>query len=96
MNGLPLVSIAIELPNGLKETLYYPSEVVLNYLEEKEYSIEEFIKLASDSLDASQQRVIQKLGYQCLGCFFIKDKLSIWSRDLDQKSIISITKITIY
>ncbi|MHA1229970.1 MAG: hypothetical protein ACTSPQ_04930 [Candidatus Helarchaeota archaeon] len=66
---MPLVTVALELSNGLKETLYYPSSIVLKYIEEKDYYLKDFIKIAFESLNAAQEQVVKKYGHSCIGCF---------------------------
>lgn len=91
---MPVVTLAIELSNGKKDTLYYPSNVVLDYIQEMEYPMGEFIELASISLDKAQERVIDKFGHQCIGCYMIKSRLSEWAADLEENIKVYVRKIT--
>ena len=91
---MPLVTIALEISNGKKDTLYYPSNVVLDYIEENNYNLKDFIKLAMESLDQAQKRVKDKFGYQCIGCYIIKNRLLTWAKDYNEDLIVSVKKIT--
>ncbi|HUX99908.1 MAG TPA: hypothetical protein VMV49_10160 [Candidatus Deferrimicrobium sp.] len=90
---MPLTTIAIELSNGKKEILYYPSNVVKNYFQEtQELELLEFIQLALNSIEEAEKRVIEKYGYPCIGCIFLKQKLSNWGLQYKNETV-TITKI---
>jgi len=90
---MPLVSILIEFSNGAKENIYYPSTAVLNYIKKNEYTLNEFLELANKSLEEAQRRVKEKYGFECIGCYFLKDKFRRWSENLNADIIVSIKKI---
>jgi len=93
---VPIVIVAVELSNGRKEKLYYPSSIVLEYLKEKDYSLSNFIEIAMEALEESQKRVVEKYGHQCIGCYFIKQKLNNWCNEFDRNIIVSVRKIEHY
>jgi uncharacterized repeat protein (TIGR04042 family) len=85
---MPLTTIAVELSNGKKETLYYPSNVVKNYFQEtQELELLEFIQLAMNSIEEAEKRVIEKYGYPCIGCMFLKHKLTSWGHQYKNETV---------
>jgi uncharacterized repeat protein (TIGR04042 family) len=90
---MPLTTVAIELSNGKSETLYYPSNVVKEYFQEKqELQLLEFIQVALNSLEAADKRVTEKYGYPCIGCMMLRSKLTKWS-ELYKDETVKIVKI---
>lgn len=93
---MPLTTMAIELSNGKSETLYYPSNVVKEFFQEdQELQLVEFIQVAMNSLEAADQRVIEKYGYPCIGCIMLKSKLTKWG-ELYKDETVKIVKIFEY
>ena len=85
---MPLTTIAIEMSNGKSETLYYPSNVVKDYFQEaQELNVIEFVKIALNSLEAADKRVMQKYGYPCIGCILLKNKLSKWGQEFGEETV---------
>ncbi|MBD3228502.1 MAG: hypothetical protein GF329_09965 [Candidatus Lokiarchaeota archaeon] len=93
---MPITKVAVELSNGMKDTFYYPSNVVLEYIKEIEYPLNDFIILAIKSLDAAQDRVVQKYGHQCIGCFIIQKRLNEWQKELDPSLTVLVEEISKY
>ena len=90
---MPLTTVAIEMSNGIAETLYYPSSVVKEYFKEnQEYGFQEFVQLALNSLEESNKRVAAKYGYPCIGCVLLKNRLVKWET-LYQDLTVKILKI---
>lgn len=85
---MPLTTVSVELSNGLKETLYYPSNVVKEFFEEQQQlACQEFIELALNSLEEADKRVLQKLGYPCIGCMILKQKLLKWQLEYIEETV---------
>ena len=90
---MPLTTVAVELSNGRKDTLYYPSNVVKDFLQEDEnYKCLDFVELALDSLEEADKRVLKKYGYPCIGCMILKQKLLNW-QDSFKNETVKIVKI---
>ncbi|MHA1311856.1 MAG: hypothetical protein ACTSWR_11350 [Candidatus Helarchaeota archaeon] len=90
---MPIVTVSVELSNGKKDIFYYPSNIVFNYLQEKDYYLKDFVKLAIESIDEAQKRVVEKYGYQCIGCYIIKNRLNRWNNEYDKNLVVSVKKI---
>lgn len=90
---MPLTTVSIELSNGRKELLYYPSSVVKEFFQEDQlFKWQDFIQLALDSIKEADKRVLQKYGYPCIGCILLKQKLLKWEEEFKEE-IVKIVKI---
>lgn len=84
---MPLTTVAIELSNGKKELLYYPSNVVKDFFQEnQELNFWEFVQLALNSLEEADKRVLGKFGYPCISCVLIKQKLLKWEEVVQRRN----------
>ncbi len=93
---MPLTTVAIQLSNGKTETLYYPSSVVAEFLQEdQQYHFAEFVKIALSSLEESDKRVTAKFGYPCIGCAILKHRLTNWGDEYKDETV-RITKIHVF
>lgn len=93
---MPLTTVAIEWSNGKTETLYYPSSVVTQFLQEnQQYECNDFVQLALTSLEESDKRVAEKYGYPCIGCAILKHRLSKWEQEYKDITV-RIIKINIF
>ena len=93
---MPLTTVAIQMSNGKTETLYYPSSVVTEFLqEEQQYNLMDFVQIALDSLKESDKRVAEKYGYPCIGCAILKHRLTQWEKEYKNETV-RIVKIHVF
>ena len=63
---MPEMHFRVEWPDGQQVDYYSPSLVVKKYFEEGgEYSVEEFVEKARESLNIASDRVKAKYGFAC-------------------------------